>query len=461
LDRQARGEGLMGRPEGDEQRLRGWKAIAAFLKADERTAKRWERTRGLPVQRMPGEPRAPVFAFRADLERWLRSGEAARVEELAADSVEPPAPRPEPARRNVLALAGAGAAAALALGAGLFAWRRPAPPSAPADLQARRAWIDAEYALSTRTGPGVVRANALYRQVLEREPGFIPAQARLAVSYNLMAQYDEIPGAIGYARAEAAAQRAIAADGQFAGGYAARGFARFYGRRDAQGAMADLARAVDLDPASAEAWQWLALISMHGGDQTLALTAIARAERLDPRSRAIQANRALITMHAGRWREAEELLLAQRRMEGALGSVRHHLASLYLAQGRYADYLAMAAEIAAATGDAVAAGEAAKMAQAFARAGPQGLLQARRDQMAERGDAFRRAGAEAMLGRVGAAFAALDEALAQRQPETIAIMVDLPLAAVRRDPRFGGYAVRAGFTPEALMALAGQGLRIG
>jgi tetratricopeptide (TPR) repeat protein len=267
-----------------------------------------------------------------------------------------------------------------------------------------------------------------------------------------MAQYEAIPGPLGYARAEAAAQQAIDHDGRFAGGYAARGFARFYGRRDAVGAMADLARAVRLDPGSAEAWQWLALIAMHGGDQTLPLRAIARAEALDPRSRAIQANRALITLHAGKLREAENLLLAQRRMEGALASVRHHLASLYLAEARYGDYLAVMGEIGPQ--------EAALLAEGFERDGAVGLLRARRDVIASQSDAFALAGAHAMLSDPQAAFAALDRALAERQPKTIAMMVDLPLASLRRDLRFGGYAVKAGFTPEALLALAGSGLRI-
>lgn len=437
----------------DEERLRGWKAIGAFLKADERTAKRWERTRGLPVQRVPGEPRAPVFAYRADLERWLRSREAAPAEATAPPQPEAaPAAAPEGKRRTLLISAGAALGVALVSGAGLMLARRNPAHATPADPEARRAWIDAEYALSTRTADGVSRANGLYAAVLEREPGFAPARARLAVSYNLMAQYEAIPGPLGYARAEAAAQQAIDHDARFAGGYAARGFARFYGRRDAVGAMADLARAVRLDPGSAEAWQWLALIAMHGGDQTLPLRAIARAEALDPRSRAIQANRALITLHAGRLREAEDLLLAQRRMEGALASVRHHLASLYLAEARYGDYLAVMGEIGPQ--------EAALLAEGFERDGAVGLLRARRDVIASQSDAFALAGAHAMLSDPQAAFAALDRALAERQPETIAMMVDLPLASLRRDLRFGGYAVKAGFTPEALLALAGSGLRI-
>lgn len=65
--------------EGDggltpEQVLDSWKEIAAYLKRDVRTARRWEQTRGLPVHRLPGEGRAPVFAVRGELDRWRLKG---------------------------------------------------------------------------------------------------------------------------------------------------------------------------------------------------------------------------------------------------------------------------------------------------------------------------------------------------------------------------------------------------
>ena len=46
-----------------ERRLNSWKEIAAFVGRDERTVKRWEEARGLPVRRMPGTGHAAVFAY--------------------------------------------------------------------------------------------------------------------------------------------------------------------------------------------------------------------------------------------------------------------------------------------------------------------------------------------------------------------------------------------------------------
>lgn len=63
------------------KRLDSWKEIAAFLGRAERTVKRWETERGLPVHRVPGGGRGAVFAYTNELADWLRG----RTQELDAD----------------------------------------------------------------------------------------------------------------------------------------------------------------------------------------------------------------------------------------------------------------------------------------------------------------------------------------------------------------------------------------
>jgi hypothetical protein len=73
-----------------QRRLRDWKEIAAFFGRDERTVRRWERQRGLPVHRISGGARNLVFAYTDELERWLRGGGDA-----APDRAQPAATAPE------------------------------------------------------------------------------------------------------------------------------------------------------------------------------------------------------------------------------------------------------------------------------------------------------------------------------------------------------------------------------
>jgi len=54
------------------RKLKSWKEIAVYFGTDERTVKRWETSRALPIHRVPGGIRAPVYAFNDELEAWLK-----------------------------------------------------------------------------------------------------------------------------------------------------------------------------------------------------------------------------------------------------------------------------------------------------------------------------------------------------------------------------------------------------
>ncbi len=52
------------------QRLRGWKAIAAHLGTTVRSAQRWAAASALPVSRLSSKPGAGVYAVAAELDAW-------------------------------------------------------------------------------------------------------------------------------------------------------------------------------------------------------------------------------------------------------------------------------------------------------------------------------------------------------------------------------------------------------
>ena len=53
-----------------EKPLQSWKEIAAYLERETRTARRWEKTQGLPVRRHGDSSRASVYAYRSELDAW-------------------------------------------------------------------------------------------------------------------------------------------------------------------------------------------------------------------------------------------------------------------------------------------------------------------------------------------------------------------------------------------------------
>ncbi|HTW31208.1 MAG TPA: hypothetical protein VMD76_05990, partial [Candidatus Sulfotelmatobacter sp.] len=86
------------------KRLDSWKEIASFLGRAERTVKRWETERGLPVHRIPGGGRSAVFAYSNELADWLKGrtedldeDSSGEVENLKSDFVAAPTPSAAPA----------------------------------------------------------------------------------------------------------------------------------------------------------------------------------------------------------------------------------------------------------------------------------------------------------------------------------------------------------------------------
>ena len=109
-------------------RLDSWKEIAAYLKRDVTTVRRWEKREGLPVHRLLHHRRDSIYAYTTELDGWLRGLP------IATDVLQPSGfPESEPARsrtrRRKLALIAMAALSvpAIAASALSFAYFRNAP----------------------------------------------------------------------------------------------------------------------------------------------------------------------------------------------------------------------------------------------------------------------------------------------------------------------------------------------
>src|ERR1700676_2604129 len=68
--------------EASDERLDSWKEIAAYLKRDERTVRRWE-AEGLPVRRKVHKKQASVFAYKAEIDAWWNGRAPAAAADVA------------------------------------------------------------------------------------------------------------------------------------------------------------------------------------------------------------------------------------------------------------------------------------------------------------------------------------------------------------------------------------------
>jgi len=74
--------------------LESWKQIAAYLDRSERTVRRWEASEGLPVHRREHERQDTVFAYRHEIEAWMRLRTRCPGPEAAGETRDLPSAKP-------------------------------------------------------------------------------------------------------------------------------------------------------------------------------------------------------------------------------------------------------------------------------------------------------------------------------------------------------------------------------
>jgi Tol biopolymer transport system component len=76
-------------PQEENNRLDSWKSISEYLGKDVTTLIRWEKERGLPVHRTPGPKRSAIFAYKDEIDQWLRSGSGPGSRDSGIGTLDP------------------------------------------------------------------------------------------------------------------------------------------------------------------------------------------------------------------------------------------------------------------------------------------------------------------------------------------------------------------------------------
>lgn len=318
-------------------RLDSWKEIAAYFGCDERTVRRWEKDRGLPVHRLPGRSGGKVFAFADELARWqvpekAEEGES-RPEEVAAGG------------RWLWWVAAA--VAVVVLAAGAWGWRayeaqrgRERVAAHKPTAEAEDLYLKGRYYWNLRTADGLNHAVDSFTQAIVRDPQYAEAYVGLADSYNLLREYTTMPATEAYPRALAAAKKAVELDEGIADAHASLGFAEFYGNWNTAAAEREFRRAIELDPNNVNAHHWYANTLSATNRHAEALAEIERARKIAPDSKSVLADKGAILMVMRDTAGAVALLKQMEKAEPEFVSPHRYLAAAYLATGQYPQYLA-------------------------------------------------------------------------------------------------------------------------
>jgi len=455
---------------GNINRLVGWKAIGHFLRCTERTARRWEEDRALPIHRMPGGSRSLVWADADELTLWLQDLPSdvrvgLQVEpqmEAAADEMAEPLPEPQPSpppgaelislegvspvsqtpRRTGITAAGLILLVAL-VGAGLLVWRSPAAVHGIAyddDAEAREKFKTAQFELSSRTADSLAAAERDFHWLVERYPDRAPAWSGLADVYVLMREFASMPDETAYPLAERAASRALALDPHLADAWLSQGFVLCWWKSDRAGAYRAFETALQLDPTSAKGYHWYGTALSNYGDFDKSLRMLARAHALDPSSHAIVADEGWIQFSAGQQEQGLATLERLVSVDPKFVLWHHYLSQAYLVLGRDEEFLREAMLAAELRGQAGELSMLHLAQQAYGIGGRQAML----DQMtATETEAWQRGAGSAMSIAAYRALANDDAGMMKwlgiaesvHEYDLERLRTDVEFLHVRQDPR--------------------------
>jgi len=396
-------------------RLDSWKEIAAYLCRGERTVKRWERERSLPVHRLPGGGRGSVYAFTAELDEWLisaavevadgvcLSNESNEETETANSSVDSLQGDSRPAGMYLSASSAAGRVyrpswlspsflillADLAIAAVLIVHYRTAGSYVFSDLRAKPAhsassdtekqlahelYLKGRFEWNQRTPDSLNRALDDFTQALVHDPGDAQNYVGLADTYNLLREYSLMPENEAYSRAIAASKKAIEIDDTLAEAHRALAFDEVFGNWDFYTGEKEFRRAIELNPRDPLAHLWFANAFTAPGWYPFCLREINRAQELNPASPSILADKGAMLIGDGQTEKGIELLKQVERTSPEFLSSHRYLARTYLTLRDYPNFLLESDKVSELTGDPVLKVTNAAAREGFRRGGERGLL---------------------------------------------------------------------------------------
>ena len=209
-----------------------------------------------------------------------------------------------------------------------------APPArVPVNTDAHDLYLQGLYHSNKSSEEDLRKAIGLFQQALEKDPNFSRAWTGIAKAWNWLAD-EYVKPLEGYSASETAAKKALALD---PGDAYARSFlaeAKWVLKWDVPGAIAEIERALAIDPNCSQAHFLLSALRQLQGDCAAALAEIRTTEQLDPLSAQVTSWATGLRIKCDRVEEA--LASAQRTIELDPSYLYFGppLARVYVAQGK-------------------------------------------------------------------------------------------------------------------------------
>jgi adenylate cyclase len=196
-----------------------------------------------------------------------------------------------------------------------------------ANPEAYELYLKGRFFWNKRTAADLRKSIEYFDQAIAKDPGYAQAYAALAQSWKLLPAFNGGAPNDCFPQAEAAAKKALALDDTSSTAHAALASLKGLNGFDYPGAIAEYERTLELNPNDATARQWFANDTLANVGQTeREIAELKRAVELDPLSLVINSNLGVAYIHAGRLDEAIAQLRKTVELDGAFYYSRYNLA---------------------------------------------------------------------------------------------------------------------------------------
>jgi TolB-like protein/Flp pilus assembly protein TadD len=201
--------------------------------------------------------------------------------------------------------------------------------------EAYRTYLKGRYLWNKWTANGFKMSMMNFERAIEIEPGYAPAYAGLADSYNALAFYGHVRPHEAMPRVKAMAKKALELDDSLSEGHLPLAAALLFYDWDWEGAEKEFKRCIELNPGYAMAHQSYGLFLIAMARFNEALEKLRRAIEIDPLSPLIKTTMGFPYYFAGEYDQAVQHYQATLEEDPNFGLAYASLGDVYLQKGMY------------------------------------------------------------------------------------------------------------------------------
>jgi TolB-like protein/DNA-binding winged helix-turn-helix (wHTH) protein/Tfp pilus assembly protein PilF len=316
------------------------------------------------------------------------------------------------------------------------------------DPETHEDYLKGRYYFNQRTQDALQKSIGYFQQAIARDPSYALAYSGMADAYAMLGFRGSVPSKDTLSQAKAAAWKAIQLDDTLAEPHASLAFIAETHEWDWATAQREYKRTLELNPGDARAHHWYAGYLMYVGRFEEGIEEAKRARELDPLSLPINNALAGRLLVAGRYSEAQDQVHKTLQLDPNFAPAHQTLGWVYLNTGKQREAIPefqRALQLSGTDNDFVldlgfayaSTGNRAEARRILAR-----LKRLHQRGLAPSGSIGILYGA---LGDLDEAFAWLDKAVDERDPELTYVKVPgRRFEPLRHDPRFQQLVLRVG-----------------